>query len=104
MEQAEREAPAPADAPATAGAEKYVTAGIGIGPAGEGVWLGVSQFLRQCRFEAPRPARLADREMIALTMRSCAGAPTSPREDYLRQLTGIVWIDAADKVVVRLEA
>ncbi len=104
MEKAERGKMAPAAAPETAGAEKYITAGIGIGPAGEGVWLGVSQFLRQCRFEAPRLTQLGDRETIMLTLRSCAGALAAPRERYLAKLTGIVWIDATDKVVARLEA
>ena len=102
MEKAERgEIAAAAE---TADAEKYITAGIGIGPAGEGVWLGVSQFLRQCRFEALRLAQLGDRETIALTLHSCGDALATPRESYLAKLTGIVWIDAVDKVVVRLEA
>jgi hypothetical protein len=104
MEKAERGETAPTADAETTGEEKYITAGIGIGPAGEGVWLGVSQFLRQCRFEAPRTAQLGDREMIALTLHSCAANLAEPRESYLAKLTGIVWIDAADKVVLRLEA
>lgn len=106
MEKAASEETAPDTAPESKGAEKYITAGIGIGPdqTGEGVWLGVSQFLRQCRFEAPRLAQFAGREAIALRLYSCSGAPTNPRENYIAKLTGTVWIDAADKVVVRLEA
>jgi hypothetical protein len=88
----------------SAGAEKYVTAGIGVSQTGDGVWIGVSQFLRQCRFSAPRYSRLADRDMIALDIHSCAGAAVDPRERYLAGMTGIVWIDAADKVVACLQA
>jgi hypothetical protein len=104
IETAERESALQAgDAPAV-GAEKYVAAGIGVSQAGDGVWVGVSQFLRQCRFGAPRYDRLADRDMIALNIHSCAGDEGDPRERYLAGMSGVVWIDAADKVVARLEA
>src|SRR5262249_37165224 len=87
-----------------AGAEKYVSAGIGMSEAGDGVWVGVSQFLRQCRFDAPRYDRLADRDMITLNIHACASDVSAPRERYLDKMAGVVWIDAADKVVARLEA
>lgn len=92
--------------PETGDTEKYITAGIGIGPGqtGEGIWLGVSQFLRQCRFDAPRLVQLAGRETIALRLHSCDSNLLGARERYLAKLTGIVWIDVVDKVVVRLEA
>ncbi|HEY8460618.1 MAG TPA: hypothetical protein VIM99_09575, partial [Blastocatellia bacterium] len=86
------------------GAEKYVTAGIGVSQTGDGVWIGVSQFLRQCRFGAPRYSRLYDRDMIALEFHSCSGGAGDPRERYLAGMTGIVLIDARDKVVARLQA
>ncbi len=89
---------------ATVGAEKYVTAGIGMSQAGDGVWIGVSQFLRQCEFGAPRYDRLAGRDMIALNIHSCASNVSVPREQYLGRMAGVVWIDAVDKVVARLEA
>ena len=104
IETAERESAPQVDGATTAAAEKYVAAGIGVSQAGDGVWIGVSQFLRQCRFEAPRYDRLADRDMIALNIRSCAGDVGDPREQYLTRMAGVVWIDAVDKVVARLEA
>lgn len=104
MERAERGEMALATGPDSANGEKYITAGIGIGSAGEGVWLGVSQFLRQCRFEAPRHAQLLNRDMIALSFRTCASNLAAPRESYLAKLMGVLWIDAADRVVARLEA
>ncbi|HEU0184968.1 MAG TPA: hypothetical protein VFS27_06610 [Blastocatellia bacterium] len=101
IERAERENTG--GAPST-GAEKYVTAGIGVSQTGDGVWVGVSQFLRRCQFGAPRYSRLAERDMIALDIHSCAAGAGDPRERYLAGMTGIVWIDAADKVVACLQA
>jgi hypothetical protein len=101
LETAERENASAAPLPK---AEKYVTAGIGLSQIGDGVWIGVSQFLRKCRFSAPRYNRLAGRDMIALDIQSCAGNANDPRERYLSGMAGIVWIDAADKVVARLLA
>lgn len=104
IETAERESAFQARGEYTVIAGKYVTAGIGVSQAGDGVWVGVSQFLRQCRFKAPRYDRPADRDLIALDIHSCAGVVSDPREQYLARMTGVVWIDAADKVVARLEA
>lgn len=104
MEQAEPVDATTSPKPESEAAEKYVTAGIGIGSAGEGVWLGVSQFLRQCRFDSARLVQLQNRQTIALNMHSCQDIHADLREAYLAKLTGIVWIDATDKVVVRLEA
>jgi hypothetical protein len=101
IETAERESAGGAPA---AVAERYVTAGIGVNQSGDGVWIGVSQFLRKCRFGAPRYGRLADRDMIALDIHSCAGDLSDPREQYLTGMAGVVWIDVADKVVARLQA
>jgi hypothetical protein len=104
MEAAERNETGSSNRAVTASAEKYVTTGIGVSQAGEGVWVGVSQFLRKCEFSAPRHERLDDRDSIALTFRSCADDPSVLRERYIAKMVGIVWIDAVDKAVARLEA
>jgi hypothetical protein len=104
IETAERESALQVGGAPAPGAEKYVSAGIGVSQAGDGVWVGVSQFLRRCRFGAPRYDRLADRDTIALNIHSCAGNVSDPREQYIARMAGVVWIDAADKVVARLEA
>jgi hypothetical protein len=104
IETAERESAIKGGRAPAASAEKYVSAGIGVSQAGDGVWIGVSQFLRQCRFEAPRYDRLFERDMIALDIRSCAGNVSDPREQYLSRMAGVVLIDVADKVVARLAA
>jgi len=104
IETAERESAIQASGAPAGGAEKYIAAGIGVSQAGGGVWIGVSQFLRRCRFGEPRYDRLADRDMIALNIQSCAGDVGDPREQYLGRMAGVVWIDAVDKVVARLVA
>src|SRR5262245_55911240 len=104
MEAAEYENAQQASSALMPNAEKYVTVGIGVNEIGNGVWVGVSQFLRQCRFGAPRFDRLADRKMIALNIHSCNSNLADPREQYLTSMAGVLWIDAADKVVARLEA
>ncbi len=104
MQEAELPEVRPAQSAVTASAEKYISVGIGISEAGEGVWIGVSQFLRQCQFNSPRRTQLGNREMIAMSFGSCADNPASPRERYIAKMVGLVWIDATDKVVARLEA
>lgn len=104
IEAAERESAFQVSDAPTSNAEKYVAAGIGVSQAGDGVLIGVSQFLRRCRFGAPRYDRLAERDMITLNIHSCAGNVSDPREQYLARMDGVVWIDAADKVVARLKA
>ncbi len=104
IETAERESALQAGGEPATGVERYVTAGIGVSQFGDGVWVGVSQFLRQCRFGAPRYERLADRDVIALNIDSCAVNANDLSERYIARMAGVVWIDAADKVVARLEA
>src|SRR5215475_2850576 len=83
IETAERESAHQVGGAPAAGAEKYVAAGIGVSQTGDGVWIGVSQFLRQCRFGEPRYDRLDDRDVIALDIRPCDGDVSDPRERYL---------------------
>jgi hypothetical protein len=104
IEAAERESAIQVSGAPAGGAEKYIAAGIGVSQAGDGVWIGVSQFLQRCRFGEPRYVRLTDRDMIALNIQSCAGDVGDPREQYLARMAGVIWIDAVDKVVARLEA
>jgi hypothetical protein len=99
MEQVERE-----ETGEGGGDGRYVSIGIGISPDGEGITFGVSQFLRQCEFSAPRRTQVADRETIILSFRARPDVAFAPREKYIAQLVGEIWIDAADKVVTRLEA
>lgn len=101
MEQVEREEAGAEDG---GGDGRHVSVGIGISPDGEGVIFGISQFLRQCEFSMPRRVQMADREAIVLAFRPRPDVAFAAREKYITQLVGEVWIDAADRVVARLEA
>ncbi|HEX8709316.1 MAG TPA: hypothetical protein VF723_13810 [Pyrinomonadaceae bacterium] len=65
----------------------------------------VAQFLRACEFVSPRRERLRDREAIVFDFRPRQGfRPKTRAEEIITKLTGVVWIDPADKTVIRLEA
>jgi len=65
----------------------------------------ISQFLRVCEFVSPRHERLRDRDAIVFDFRSRPGfKPSNRQEDLISKLVGVVWIDPADKQVMRLEA
>ena len=68
IETAERENALQADGARAAGAEKYVAAGVGVSQTGDGVWIGVSQFLRQCRFRG-RPGALVGSQGLRVRTR-----------------------------------
>lgn len=65
----------------------------------------ISQFLRVCEFVSPRRERFRDREAVVFDFRPQAGfKPSNRQESLIAKLVGVVWIDPADKQVMRLEA
>ena len=65
----------------------------------------VSGFLRVCEFVSPRRERFRDRDAVVFDFRPRPGFKASNRqEDLISKLVGVVWIDPADKQVMRLEA
>jgi hypothetical protein len=65
----------------------------------------ISGFLRICEFVSPRREQFRDREAIVFDFRPRPGfKSTSRQEDLISKLVGVVWIDPADKQVMRLEA
>lgn len=67
--------------------------------------IDISGFLRVCEFVSPRRERFRDREAVVFDFRPRPGfKPTSRQEDLISKLVGVVWIDPADKQVMRLEA
>ncbi|HEV7747681.1 MAG TPA: hypothetical protein VGO56_21965 [Pyrinomonadaceae bacterium] len=65
----------------------------------------ISGFLRVCEFVSPRRERFRDREAVVFDFRPRPGFKASNRqEDLISKLVGVVWIDPADKQVMRLEA
>jgi len=65
----------------------------------------ISGFLRVCEFISPRRERFRDREAVVFDFRPRPGFKSSNRQqDLISKLVGVVWIDPADKQVMRLEA
>lgn len=65
----------------------------------------ISTFLLVCEFVSPRRERFRDREAIVFDFRPRPGFKSRNRqEDLISKLVGVVWIDPADKQVMRLEA
>ena len=76
--------------------------------AGEGEGeddLSISTFLRAAEFVSPRRERFRDRDTIVFDFRPRPGfKPSSREEEIVSKLSGVVWIDPAERQVVRLEA
>ena len=67
--------------------------------------LSLWHFLRACEFHAPRLERLSGRDVIVLSFRPRADfTPARDSQKPYAKLAGVVWIDAADKNIARLEA
>lgn len=72
---------------------------------GEDDDVDISGFLRVCEFVSPRRERFRDRDAVVFDFRPRPGFKSSNRqEDLIAKLVGVVWIDPADKQVMRLEA
>jgi hypothetical protein len=66
---------------------------------------GISQFLRACEFISPRREKFSGREAIVFDFRPRPNfRPSTRAESLITKLVGVVWIDAVDKQVIRLEA
>ena len=72
---------------------------------GEDDDIGISGFLRVCEFISPRHERFRDRDAVVFDFRPRPGFKSSNRqEELISKLVGVVWIDPADRQVMRLEA
>jgi outer membrane lipoprotein-sorting protein len=66
---------------------------------------GLSTFLRVCEFVSPRRERFRERDAVVFDFRARPGYKTQSRmEAIVSKLAGVVWIDPADKQIMRLEA
>ncbi len=67
--------------------------------------LEVSQFLKVHEFVSPRRERFRERDAVVFDFRPRPGfKPSNREEDLISKLVGVVWIDPADKQIMRLEA
>ena len=65
----------------------------------------ISTFLRACEFFSPRRERFRDRDVIVFDFRPRAGfKPSNTGETIVSKLSGVIWIDPAERHVMRLEA
>lgn len=60
-------------------------------------------FFRICELSSPRLTLLEGRETIVLDFQPRAGVRFDQDQDWIGRLTGTVWIDRADKSLVRIE-
>lgn len=60
-------------------------------------------FLRACEFKFLRREQTGGRETLVFAFRPSADAQLEDDERYIAMLSGNVWIDAADRIVARLE-
>lgn len=108
LERAEREAEQQRQAGgASAGApDGYPAAGIygRVRRHPVGISIDPSTILRSCDLTAPRLEMLGERQAVVFDFKARPGVTLPPRRTYLAQLAGRVWIDATDKVIVRVEA
>jgi hypothetical protein len=109
LERAEREAQkqqenAPAAA-ATGEPGRYLLAGVFVnfGRRYSNVLIDLSEFLRSCEFSAPHREMVGKREAIRLSFRARADVKFPNPVSFISKLNGTIWIDVADKVVMRLE-
>jgi hypothetical protein len=65
----------------------------------------LADLLRACEFVAPRREQFQGRAAFVFDYRPRADfRPKSKNDEILSKLNGIIWLDAADKVVMRIEA
>ncbi|HEV7889334.1 MAG TPA: hypothetical protein VGP08_01785 [Pyrinomonadaceae bacterium] len=65
----------------------------------------ISTFLRACEFFSPRRERFRERDVIVFDFRPRAGfKPSNTGETIVSKLSGVIWIDPAERHVMRLEA
>jgi hypothetical protein len=67
--------------------------------------VGISTFLRACEFFSPRRERFRERDVIVFDFRPRAGfRPSNTGEAIVSKLSGVIWVDPAERQVMRLEA
>ncbi len=86
--------------------KSYVTAAVTGSYRGKyaGLLIDPTAFLQACDFTDPRTEMLNRREMIGLDFTPRLGAKLPIAKAFTSNLMGTIWIDANDKIIVRIEA
>lgn len=72
---------------------------------GDGMGFGLADLLRACDFVSPRREKFQGRDAVVFDFRPRADfRPRSRSDEILSKIVGLVWIDLAEKVVMRIEA
>lgn len=72
---------------------------------GDGMGFGLADLLRSSEFVSPRRERFQDRDAVVFDFRPAPDfRPRSRNDEILSKIVGLVWIDLAEKVVMRIEA
>lgn len=72
---------------------------------GDGMGFGLADLLRASEFVSPRRERFQDRDAVVFDFRpDPAFRPRNRSDEILSKIVGLVWIDLAEKVVMRIEA
>ena len=102
LEKAEREAPKRKERRERERAErraKQKTKG-----EGDDEEVGILTFLRACELISPRRERFRDRDVIVFDFRPRPGfKPSNRAESLISKLSGVIWVDPAERQVMRLE-
>jgi hypothetical protein len=69
-----------------------------------GVTLAVSDFLRTCDLVFNRREQIAGRDTLIFSFTPRPGFQLGDNQKYIAALKGEIWIDAADRIVIRLVA
>jgi hypothetical protein len=108
LEKAEREAPKLKEKRERQRAERKAKRRAKTGQAGDGEEdddVEISTFLRACEFVSPRREHFRERDVIVFDFRPRAGfKPSNTGESIVSKLSGVIWVDPAERQVVRLEA
>jgi hypothetical protein len=108
LEKAEREAPKNKEKREQKRAErkaKRKAKGGGEGDGGADDDVEISTFLRACEFVSPRREHFRERDVIVFDFRPRAGfKPSTQGESIVSKLSGVIWVDPAERQAVRLEA
>lgn len=72
---------------------------------GDGMGFGLADLLRACDFVSPRREKFQGRDAVVFDFRPRADFRSRNRNDeMMSKIVGLVWIDLAEKVVMRIEA
>jgi hypothetical protein len=105
MLQAERNQPKFEAAVAKARARREEERKKGVAEKEDGDNVSIMTFLRACELVSPRRESFREREAIVFDFRPRPGfRPRSRAESIVSKLAGTVWIDPAERQVMRLEA